>query len=322
MKAVGRFVSLLSLAVLPCVALAQAYPSKPIKLMVPYAAGGVSDILGRALAQKMTEILGQNMFVENRGGAAGAIGTGLVAKDAPDGYSVVLSSLTAYAIAPAMNKNITYDPVKDFTAVGGVAIAPNVLSIDANSPLKTLSDIVNFAKANPGKLSFGSSGIGSVGHLSGEVLRVSTGAQMLHVPYKSAGQAYPDVIAGNVTIVIDTLPSALQYIKQGKVRAVALLSDKRSPLLPDVPTFAEAGYPEATLRFWFGVHGPAGMPPAVVQRLNEALGTALAAPDFRERLANLGADPYPMTPADLQALVRSDVEKLARTVKEAGIKTE
>jgi tripartite-type tricarboxylate transporter receptor subunit TctC len=322
MKTVGRFVSLLSLAVLPCVALAQAYPSKPIKLMVPYAAGGVSDILGRALAQKMTEILGQNMFVENRGGAAGAIGTGLVAKDAPDGYSVVLSSLTAYAIAPAMNKNITYDPVKDFTAVGGVAIAPNVLSIDANSPLKTLSDIVNFAKANPGKLSFGSSGIGSVGHLSGEVLRVSTGAQMLHVPYKSAGQAYPDVIAGNVTIVIDTLPSAIQYIKQGKVRAVALLSDKRSPLLPDVPTFAEAGYPEATLRFWFGVHGPAGMPPAVVQRLNEALGTALAAPDFRERLANLGADPYPMTPADLQALVRSDVEKLARTVKEAGIKTE
>lgn len=322
MKTFGRFASLLSLAVLPCVALAQAYPSKPIKLMVPYAAGGVSDILGRALAQKMTEILGQNMFVENRGGAAGAIGTGLVAKDAPDGYSVVLSSLTAYAIAPAMNKNITYDPVKDFTAVGGVAIAPNVLSIDANSPLKTLSDIVNFAKANPGKLSFGSSGIGSVGHLSGEVLRVSTGAQMLHVPYKSAGQAYPDVIAGNVTIVIDTLPSAIQYIKQGRVRAVALLSDKRSPLLPDVPTFAEAGFPEATLRFWFGVHGPAGMPPAVVQRLNEALGTALAAPDFRERLANLGADPYPIAPADLQALVRSDVEKLARTVKEAGIKTE
>jgi tripartite-type tricarboxylate transporter receptor subunit TctC len=321
-KTPTRFLSLVCLAALPFAALAQGYPTKPIKLMVPYAAGGVSDILGRVLAQRMTEILGQNMIVENRGGAAGALGTGLTAKEAPDGYNVVLSSLTAFAIAPAMNKNITYDPVKDFTAIGGVAIAPNVLSIDANSPYKTLTDIVNFSKANPGKLSFGSSGIGSVGHLSGEVLRVSTGGELLHVPYKSAGQAYPDVISGNVTMVIDTLPSAIQHIKSGKVRAVALLSDQRSPLLPDVPTFAEAGFPEATLRFWFGLHGPAGIAPAVVQKLNEALATALAAPDFRERLANLGADPYPTTPAELQALVKSDVEKLAKAVKAAGIKVE
>ncbi len=234
----------------------------------------------------------------------------------------MLSSLTAFAIAPAMNKNVTYDPVKDFTAIGGVSIAPNVLSIDANSPYKTLKEIVAFAKANPGKLTFGSSGIGSVGHLSGEVLRVSTGAEMTHVPYKSAGLAYPDVMAGSVTMVIDTLPSAIQHIKSGKVRAVALLSDKRSPLLPDVPTFAEAGFPEATLRFWFGVHGPAGIPPAVVQTLNDALKTALTDPAFRERLANLGADPWPTTSAELQAVVRTDVEKLAAAVKAAGIKTE
>ncbi len=278
--------------------------------------------MGRALAQKLSEVLGQPVIVENRGGAAGALGTGMTAKDPPDGYSIVLSSLTAYAIAPAMNKSITYDPVKDFTAIGGVAIAPNVVSIDANSPLKSLKEIVAFAKANPGKLSFGSSGIGSVGHLSGELLRTSTGAEMLHVPYKSAGVAYPDVMAGNLTMVIDTLPSAIQHIKSGKVRPVALLSDKRSPLLPDVPTFAEAGFPEATLRFWFGVHGPAGVPAPVVQKLNEAIATALASPDFRERLANLGADPWPTTPQQLQDVVRADVEKMAATVKAAGIKGE
>lgn len=198
-----------------------------------------------------------------------------------------------------MNKTIAYDLVKDFPAIGGVAIPPNELAIDAGSPHRTLGDIFAFAKANPGKLSFGSSGIGSVGHLSGEVLRISTDADLLHMPYKSAGQAYSDVIAGNVTMLIDTLPSAIQHTKSGKVRAFALLSDKRLPLLPDLPTFAGAGYPEATLRFWFGVHGPAGMPPAVVQKLNEALATGLAAPDFRERLANLGANPYPTTPAAL-----------------------
>lgn len=314
--------ALVTLSLAPVLASAQTFPAKPIKLMVPYAAGGVSDILGRALAQKLTEVLGQPMIVENRGGAGGTLGTGLTAKEAPDGYNVVLSSLTAYAIGPNMLKTVPYDPVKSFTAIGGVAIAPNVLSIDANSPHRTLKDIVDFAKKNPGRLSFGSSGVGSVGHLSGEVLRVSTGAELLHIPYKSAGLAYPDVMSGSVSMVIDTLPSALQHIKSGKVRAVAVLSDKRSPLLPDVPTFAEAGYPEATLRFWFGLHGPAGMPAPVVAKLNEALATALAAPDFRERLSNLGADPYPTTPAQLEALVRGDVDTLGKAIKAAGIKAD
>lgn len=324
MKRIGCFLaaSVVAWAIAPLTASGQAYPAKPIKLTVPYAAGGVSDIMGRALAQKLTEVLGQNMFVENRAGAAGAIGTAAVSKDAPDGYSVVLSSLTPMAIVPAMNKAVTYDPVKDFTAIGGVALAPNILSIDANSPHRTLRDIVAFAKVNPGKLTFGSSGVGSVGHLSGEVLRVVTGAALTHVPYKSAGVAYPDVMAGNVTMVIDTLPSAIQHIKSGKVRAVALLADKRSALLPDVPTFAESGFPEATLRFWIGLHGPANMPAAVVQRLNAALATALGAADFKDRLANLGADPYPLSPADFQALVKADAEKIANTVRVAGIKGE
>jgi tripartite-type tricarboxylate transporter receptor subunit TctC len=301
---------------------AQGYPTHAIRLIVPYAAGGVSDIMGRALGQKMSELIGQPMVVENRGGAAGAVGTDVVAKSPPDGYAVVLSSLTAFAIAPNMNKSVAYDPVKDFSAIGGVAIAPNILTVSAAAQFHTLKEIVDYAKANPGKLTFGSSGVGSIGHLSGEVLRTTTGAEMLHIPYKSAGVAYPDMFAGSVSMVFDTLPSAIQHVRSGKARPIAMLSDKRSPVLPEVPTFAEAGFPEATLRFWFGLHGPAGMQPAVVQKLNETLRQALAAPDLLERFSKLGADPYPTTPQALAELVRADMEKMARTVTAAGIKKE
>ncbi len=299
-----------------------AFPNKPIKLVVPYAAGGVSDIMGRVVAQKMTELLGQTMLVENRAGAGGALGSDVVAKSPPDGYTLVLSSLTTLAIAPNMLKSVQYDPVKDFSAIGPVAITPNILSVNAGSEFNTLRDMVNFAKANPGKLTFGSSGVGSIGHLSGEVLRTFTGAEMLHVPYKSAGVAYPDLFAGTLTMVFDTLPSAIQHIRAGKTRALAVLSDKRSALLPDVPTFAEAGFPEATLRFWFALHGPAGMPAAVVAKLNETLNKALATSDLRERFVTLGAEPYAGTPQQITDLVRADVDKMARTIKAANIKSE
>jgi tripartite-type tricarboxylate transporter receptor subunit TctC len=296
-----------------------AYPARPIRLMVPYAAGGVSDILGRALAQKMSELLGQPMIVENRGGAGGTLGTGLIAEAGPDGYAIVLSSLTAYAIAPNMMKRVPYDPVKSFTAIGGVAVAPNILTVGTTSQFNTLRDIITYAQANPDKLTFGSSGIGSVGHLSGEVLRTSANVTMVHVPYKSAALAYPDMISGSITMVFDTLPSALNHIKSGKAKPIAVLSDKRSPLLPEVPTFAEAGFPEATLHFWFGLHGPAKMPPAVVEKLSDTLQKALASSDLRDRFASLGADPYPLTPEQLQAKTSADFEKLAKVIKAAGI---
>jgi tripartite-type tricarboxylate transporter receptor subunit TctC len=314
-----RLVAGAALAFLSFATFAQGYPTRPIKLMVPYAAGGVSDILGRALAQKMSELLGQPMIVENRGGAGGTLGTGLIAEAGPDGYAVVLSSLTAYAIAPNMMKKVPYDPVKSFTAIGGVAVAPNILTVSAKSQFNTLAEIVAYGKANPDKLSFGSSGIGSVGHLSGEVLRTSANVTMVHVPYKSAGLAYPDMLSGSITMVFDTLPSALQHIKAGRAKPIAVLSDKRSPLLPEVPTFAEAGFPEATLHFWFGLHGPANMPPAVVAKLSDTLQKALASSDLRDRLASLGADPYPLTPAELQAKTSADFEKLGKVVKAAGI---
>jgi len=298
------------------------FPTRPIRLMVPFAAGGVSDILGRALAQKMTEVIGQTVIVENRGGAAGTIGADIVANATPDGYTILLSSLTTQAIAPHMLKKLPYNTLTAFTAIGGIALSPNILTVGSSTPLKTVKDVIAAAKANPGKIIYGSSGLGSIGHLTGEILRASTGVEMTHVPFKSAGVAYPDVIAGNITMVFDTLPSAMQHIKSGAVRPVAMLSPKRAPQLPDVPTIAEAGFPEATLNFWSGLFGPAKMDPAIVQRLNEALNKSLAAPDLRERLSTLGADAWPTTPKELETRAREDLERMGKVIKASGIQPE
>ena len=300
----------------------QAYPNRAIRLVVPYGAGGVSDIMGRVVAQKMTELLGQPMVVENRPGAGGMLGTGAVAKSPPDGYTIVLSSLSAYAIGPRLVKEAPYDPVSEFTAIGGVAIAPTILTVNAGLPYQNLRELMAYAKANPGKLSYGSSGIGSVGHISGEVLRASSGVELVHVPYKSAQQAYPDAISGNISMVFDALPSAIQHIRSGKMRSIAMMSDRRASLVPEVPTFAEAGYPQATLRLWVGLHGPANLPAAMVQKLNDTLHRALAAADVRERFAAAGADPFPTTPQELAELTRGDVERLGKMMAAAGIKPE
>jgi tripartite-type tricarboxylate transporter receptor subunit TctC len=312
---------LLALVALP--ALSQdAYPSRPIRLVVPYAPGGVSDITGRIVAQKMTELLGQAMVVENRAGAGGMVGTGSVAKSAPDGYTIVLSSLSAYAIGPRLVKAPLYDPIADFTPIAAVALAPTILTINTALPFKSLKELIAFGKANPGKLTYGSSGIGSVAHISAEMLRASTGIELVHVPYKSAAQAYPDMIAGSVSMVFDALPSAIQHIKAGKARPLAMMSDRRASLVPDVPTFAEAGYPEATLRLWVGLHGPAGLPAPIVQKLNDTAAKAVASPDVRERFTAVGADAYSVSPREFAELVRADVERLGKMMAAAGIKGE
>jgi tripartite-type tricarboxylate transporter receptor subunit TctC len=299
-----------------------AFPSKPVRLVVPYAPGGVSDITGRIVAQKMTELLGQPMVVENRAGAGGMVGTGAVAKAEPDGYTIVLSSLSAYAIGPRLVKQPLYDPVRDFTPVAVVALSPTVLTVNTALPVKNLRELIAYAKANPGKLSYGSSGIGSVAHISAEVLRASTGIELVHVPYKSAAQSYPDMISGSIAMVFDALPSALQHIKAGKAKPLAMMSDRRAAIVPEVPTFAEAGYPEATLRLWVGLHGPANLPPGVVQKLNETAARAVAAPDLRERFAAVGADPYSTSQREFAEMVRSDVERLGKMMAAAGIKPE
>jgi tripartite-type tricarboxylate transporter receptor subunit TctC len=301
---------------------AAGYPTRTVRMVVPYGAGGVSDIIGRVLAQKLSDQLGQPVVVENRGGAGGMLGTGLVAKSPPDGYTIVLSSLSAFAIGPRLVRTLPYDPVRDFTAIAGVALTPTILTVNPALAQRTVKEIVDYAKANPGRLNYGSSGVGSIGHISAELLRDASGADLVHIPYKSAAFAYPDLISGSVTMVFDALPSAIQYIRTGKVRPVAMMSEQRSPLLPDVPTFAEAGFPSVKLRLWVGLHGPSGLPPAVVQRLNEATAKALAAPDLRERYASVGADPMPMSAQAFGAMVREDVAALAKTIEAAGIKPE
>ena len=331
LRAKGIYAALLMLVAISTSTFAQniveppsAFPSRPVRLIVPYAPGGVGDILARVLAQKMSDVLTQPVIVENRGGAGGTLGSNYVAKSAPNGYTMVFSSLATVSIAPHLIKSIPYDPVKDFSAIGGVAITPNILVVSAapesSAQFKTLRELVIYARANPGKLTFGSSGVGSIGHLAGELLHTSTGADMLHVPYGGSALAYPGLITGSLSMMFDTLPSAIQQIRTGRVRGVAVMSDKRSPLLSDVPTFAEAGYPEATLRFWLGLHGPANLPSAVVQRLNDATRKALGMADLRERFAGLGADPFPTTPQELADLTRNDLERLGKTVRDAGIK--
>lgn len=321
-----RMLTGFALLVLSLPALAQAgaesYPSRPIRLVVPYAPGGVSDITGRIVAQKLTELLGQSVVVENRAGAGGMLGTASVAKSAPDGYTIVLSSLSAYAIGPRMVKAPLYDPVSDFTPIASVALSPTVLTINSELPFQTLQPLIAFARANPGKLTYGSSGIGSVAHISAEVLRASTGIELVHVPYKSAAQAYPDMIGGSLSMVFDALPSAIQHIRSGKARPIAMMSDRRASLLPEVPTFAEAGYPEATLRLWVGLHGPANLPDAIVRKMNETVAKALAAPDVRERFTSVGADAFTTSSQQFAELVRGDVERLGRMMAAAGIKGE
>ena len=318
-----RMLTAFALLVTPLAVPAQdAYPSRPIRLVVPYAPGGVSDISGRIIAQKMTELLGQSVVVENRAGAGGMLGTGTVAKAEPDGYTIVLSSLSAYAIGPRLVKAPLYDPIKDFTAIAPVALAPTILTINTALPVQNLKDLIAYAKANPGKLTYGSSGIGSVAHISAEMLRATTGIDLLHVPYKSAAQAYPDMIGGSVSMVFDALPSAIQHIRSGKVRPIAMMSDRRASLVPDVPTFAEAGYPEATLRLWVGLHGPANLPAPIVQKLNDTAAKTVAAPEVRERFTAVGADAYSTSPREFAELVRGDVERLGKMMAAAGIKGE
>jgi len=306
----------------PLAALAQTaatFPAKPIRLVIPFAAGGVSDILGRALAQRLTELYGQPVVAENRAGAGGAVGSEMVANAPPDGYTLLLSSISTIAIGPYLVKKLPYDTINGLTPVGIVGFSPNVLAINPALPFKTLAELLAFGKVNPGKLTFGSAGIGSIGHLSGELLRSVTGADMVHVPYKTSAAAYPDVMAGNVSMVFDTLPAAVNFIKAGKVRALAVLSPRRTPLFPEVPTFAEAGVPEATLSFWSGVHAPANLPAPLLARLSEMLNKALTTPELRERLIEMGTDPTPVTPQQFSAQVRADFERIGKLVKAAGI---
>jgi len=302
-------------------AFAQAYPSKPITVVVPYAVGGTTDIVARLVTTQIGNSLGQPMVVDNRAGGGGSIGWGAVARSAPDGYTLLTTEMS-FTIAPALGTKQPFDPKKDFSHVITAAAAPHVLVVNPSVPAKTVQEFIAQAKANPGKFNYGSGGNGTNTHLGGELFKSAAGIDLVHVPYKGAGQVLQDLMAGQVQALVTSLPTALPHIKSGKLRALMVTSEKRSPLLPDVPSAKEAGLPKVTMDFWVGFSVPAGTPQPVVDKLNKAITEALNTADGRKRLAEQGLDPVPNSPAQATQLVAAEMQRWGAVVKAAGIKAD
>jgi tripartite-type tricarboxylate transporter receptor subunit TctC len=299
---------------------ADRYPDKPIRMVVAYGVGGVADNIGRVLAAGLTKALGQSVFVDNRGGGGGTIGATIVAKAEPDGYTILLTSPPMIAVAPLLLPDLYYNPTRDFTPIGTFVTTPNILAVNTSLPIKTLADLIAYARG-PGKgtLSFASGGTGSTGDLSGQILKRIAGIELIDVPYRSSVMGFPDVIAGRVSMLFDSIPSTLGFIRAGQVRPIVVMSDKRSPMLPNVPTAVEEGYPSATMQFWMGIEGPAKLPPAIVAKLNAALRTAMATPAMIKSLESLGAQPFLTSPQEFIALQDRDISKYTPLVKEIGL---
>jgi tripartite-type tricarboxylate transporter receptor subunit TctC len=311
-----------ALALAAATAQAQTYPDHQIRMIIPFAAGGPADIVGRLVAQKLSESLKQPVVPENRTGATGGIGAEFVAKSAPDGYTLFLSSSSIMSANPVLNTKISYDPIRDFSPISLTATIENVLVVNPSVPAKTIAELITYAKANPNKLSYSSSGIGSTYHLSGELFAAATGTKLLHVPYKGAAPAAMDVLAGNISLMFDNIPSALPNIKTGKVRALGVASLKRYKDLPEVPTIAESGVPGYEVIIWTALYAPAKTPRPIIDILNHATVAALAAPDMQERYAKLGMNPESCTPEYLLEYNKADLAKWGKVVKDANIKME
>jgi tripartite-type tricarboxylate transporter receptor subunit TctC len=303
-------------------AAAQAWPEKPIRFVVPFPPGGPLDISARLLAPRMAETWGQPVLVDNRPGAGGSIGAALVAKAAPDGYTLLMGALSTHAVNPSLLAKIDYDPIRDFAPITMVSIVPNVLVVHPAVKAESVKELITLARAQPGRLTFGSGGSGSGGHLAGELLRSLAKLDITHVPYKGAAPAVTDLLGGQITMMFDNLASALPNIRAGKVRALAVTTAQRSGFLPEAPTMAEAGVPGFDISTWFGVFAPAGTPREVIGRLHRELVRILALAEVRERFAGLGAEPVGNTPDQFLAFIRSEIAKYARLIREANIKAD
>jgi tripartite-type tricarboxylate transporter receptor subunit TctC len=317
-----RILSLLLCMLVSGACLAQAYPSRPLRWIVPFPPGGSTDGFSRPLAGKLSELLGQPVVVENVGGAGASIGTDRIAKSAPDGYTIGLATTGTHAINPHIyGAKLPHDTVKDFTHLTLAVSYVNVLVVNPGVPVKSVGELLEYAKTRP--VTFGSAGNGSSNHLSAEVLKLITKVPMQHVPYKGSGPAMTDVIAGNITGMFDVLITSIPQMRAGKVRALAVTSSRRSPYIPEVPTMDEAGVPgynEAGSDLWFGIVGPAGIPKPIVAKLNEKLIEALRAPDMRERVRFQAFDLWTSTPEEFTRVVRSDREKWGKIVRASGAK--
>ena len=301
---------------------AAAYPSKPVRLVIPFPPGGPLDVIGRLIAQKASEDWGQSVVVDNRPGAGGNIGADLVAKSPPDGYTIVMGALSTHAVNPSLYAKMPYDAVKDFAPISLVAITPNVLVVNPSVPVNSAKEFVAYAKANSGKLSFGSGSNGSAGHLAGELFKVDTKTDIVHVPYKGGAPATQGLLAGDTQFMFDNLANAMAQVKAGKLKALAVTTAERSKLAPDLPTMAEAGLPGFDISTWFGLLAPAGTPKDVIAKWNAEVVKILNSPDVRERLTAQGAEPAPTTPEQFAAFIQSEIPKYARIVKISGAKVD
>jgi len=297
------------------------YPAKPVRLVVPFPPGGTTDIIARATAQKLSEAWGQQVIVDNRPGAAGNIGSELVARSAPDGYTLLMGTVGTHSINPSLYTKMPYDHVKDFAPVILVAGVPNVLVVNPEVPIKSVPELIAYAKANPGKLNFASSGSGTSIHLSGELFKAMTGVQMTHVPYKGSAPALTDLVGGQVQLMFDNLPSSLAFIKAGKLRALAVTSASRAAALPDVPTVAEY-VPGFEASSWFGILAPAGIAPEIIAKINGEVAKWLATPEAKEKLSAQGANAAGGSPQDFTKHIQAETAKWAKVVKESGAKVD
>lgn len=310
-----------ALSLAGCVAVAQEWPTKPIRFIVPYPPGGGTDVIARIVQEPLSKALGQQMLIENRGGAGGAVGTEAAVRAAPDGYTF-LFTLSSHTINPLLYK-LAYDVEKDFMAVSTVASLPQLLAVNPASPFKTLQDVVAQAKAQPGKIAFASAGAGTPSHIAGELLNLRAGIKLLHIPYKGGGPATTDVLGGQVPMLIISIPAAIGFAKSGKLRAIAVTTLKRSPAAPEVPTVAEAlSMPDFEVDSWFAVFAPARTPAAIVSRLQQEIARVVRIPEIKQKLLEQGADGVGNTSAELDQVVKSELKKWAALIQQAGIKLE
>ena len=315
---IQRLTTLVTLALVATLALAQSYPSKPVRVVVPFTAGSATDILARTVGQKLSELWGQPVVIDNRPGAGGTIGEALVAKSAPDGYTLLVTS-AAFAYNPSIYSGLTFDTQKDFVEIAPLGGQPNVLVVAPTSGYKSVADLVAAAKANPGKLNYGSAGVGSGTHINGEKFKLATGIDVVHVPYKGTPEALTDTMTGRINYFFSPISAALPHVRDGKLVALAVSTAKRSSVLKDTPTIAESGVPGFDYVLWVGMFAPTGTPPAIVDKVNADVNRVLNTPDAQERLAALGADAMPMSVADFRKFTRDEITESARVIKAAGI---
>lgn len=308
-----------ALALAPSLVRAQAWPTRSPRLVLPFPPGGTADVLGRTLAERLGAAIGQAVVVENRSGASGNIAAELVARAAPDGYTFFLGTQGTHAANVALFQRLPYDPIKDFVAIAPLAIVPNILVVHPSVPVRTVAEFVAYAKANPGRLRFGSSGNGTSIHLAGEMFKAATGVEMEHVPYRGSAPAQTDLLAGRIELMFELVPGVIGQIRAGGVRPIAVASRARMPVLPDVPTFTEAGVPGFVTGAWFGVFAPAGTPDPVVRRVSAAM-TEMTGPDgsLVQRLGELGAEPLTATQEEFSAFIVSETARWADVVKRSG----